>query len=153
RLVEDEDRRLADQGARDLQPLPLPAAEVPAELEDRRGKAARPHRDFVEQAGVAQGARDLRVIEALIPERDIVPDAPLEQENVLVHGGHRCRKGLVRDLGEQPPVIAYLTTPWLVEAAEELGHRRLAAAGGADERDALTGLDRDIDAVKQRRLE
>src|SRR5262249_31792718 len=101
RLVENENRWLANQSAGNLEPLALSAAEVPAKLEDRGNQTARPHDDLIKQRRIAECPRDLRVVEAFIPEGDILADASLEQEDVLIDGRDRRGKSLMGNVLER----------------------------------------------------
>ena len=68
RLVENEQRRVADQRAGDLEPLPLPAAEIHAALRDRRRIAERPGEDFVVNDGILRRGDDLFVGNRGVPQ-------------------------------------------------------------------------------------
>ncbi len=130
--------RLADQGAGDLQPLALSAAEVAPALVDGGVVAARSAAISSWMRGVARRLRPA-------PVSGIVrrPTSSGCRGSCLRTG--RCPgrrwpangQHLARDLVARPAVEQDLAAPRLVEAAHQLGDRRLAAARGADQRDAL----------------
>ena len=64
-----------DQGAGDLQPLPLAAAPVGSPLLDRAVVASRPRRDLLVDAGVLGGGHDLRQRDRRVPQGEVLAHA------------------------------------------------------------------------------
>ena len=69
RLVEHEDRRIADQRARDLDALALAAAEIGAAFVDMAIVVAGPRRDVVVDGGVLQRLRADRLSVTVVDPR------------------------------------------------------------------------------------
>ena len=84
-LVEDQDRRVAQQGAGDRQSLALAARQHDAALADHRPIPLRQQRDEFVRIGVARRGRDLLIVGAGLAEPQILFDRAVEQISVLVH--------------------------------------------------------------------
>ena len=87
RLVEQDDRRILDQRARDGDALALPAGELQAVLADRGIVAIREVRDEIVRVRRLGGGDDLRLAGAEFSERDVVADATAEQVGDLADIG------------------------------------------------------------------
>ena len=102
RLVEDQDRRIPQQGAGDRQPLALAARQHDAALADHRLVALRQGRDELVRIGVASRRLELVPIGIGLAEPQILFDRAVEQIGVLVHhGDHPAHR-----LGIERPQIA-----------------------------------------------
>ena len=84
-LVEDQDRRIAQQGAGDRQPLALTARQHDAALADHRLVALRQQRDEFVRVGVAGRGLDLVVVGVGFAKPQILLDRAVEQIRVLMH--------------------------------------------------------------------
>ena len=84
-----------------------------------------------------RGRLDLRGRRARPPERDVLADRAAEQERLLRHDPHLRAQRVHRDVAEVEAVDQHAALGRVVEARDELGERRLAGAGGADQRDGL----------------
>ena len=142
RLVEEEGRRLAHDGAAHGDPLALPARELPrlaleqaCQLENA-GRLAHPPVDLVlRDAPVAQ------------PVGHVVVDAHVGIERVVLeHHGDVALGGL--EPGHLARADVDLAGGRGLEAGDEPQQGRLAAAGGADDHGELAVLDAEIDAVE-----
>ncbi len=100
-----------DQSAGDLDPLALSAAEVRAALADQAVVVPGSRRDVVVNARVLQRLRYLRLADRRIPQREVVANRALEQEDVLVDIGDRVGEQLRRDLRQWPAVEADFARP------------------------------------------
>ena len=150
RLVQDDQTRVGHERPRDRDPLALPAAEfVRKQRSDvRRQPDQLEHRA---DALVDRGAREAGVdLERL---GDDVADAHARAERaerVLeddLHGPavrHQVRALEARDV---PPLEADRPGGGRLLEQDQLGGRRLAASGFADEAERLAGVHRDVDAV------
>ena len=83
RVVEDEDARVDREGARDRDPLPLPARERDAALADHRVVALRQPLDELVRLREPRDALDLRVRQLRQAERDVLAHRGGEEERVL----------------------------------------------------------------------
>jgi hypothetical protein len=144
RLVEDDERRLAEERPSQCHPLPLAHGQVGAAAElgtEHRGVPVGKLLDEPVGAGLGGGGPDAGlVVDRLHPaERDVVRGGQVEPLEVLedhrnlpaqrvgVHGGH------------VQPVPADLAAIRAVEAGQQLGQRGLARPVLADEGDDLSG--------------
>ncbi len=96
RLVEHQDRRVAQQGAGDGDALALAARELDALLADRRLITLRQAPDEVVDVGRARRLDQLLVRGVGPAEANVLLDGAVEQEGVLVH--HRDQRA---DLGKR----------------------------------------------------
>ena len=83
-LVHDADGGVLAQGPGDLQPLPLPAAQVPSAVQQLVQEAAFPGHDVVIDARVPGRQRHLEVLDGVVPHFDVLAHRVLKQGNVLV---------------------------------------------------------------------
>src|SRR5206468_12372319 len=90
RLVEDQDRYVFEERARDRQALPLPSRELDAQLADHGVIAARQLADKVMRVGGARRGLDALHRRADVAVCDVVPHTVVEAEGKL---------GDERDLG------------------------------------------------------
>src|SRR5262252_7486387 len=71
-FVEHEQARIADEGAGDLQPLALAAAEIAAALLDAMIVTPGPLHDFVMDVGVLGGLDDLFLRHGAVPQSEVL---------------------------------------------------------------------------------
>src|SRR5882762_9860729 len=140
RLVHQEDPRVDGQRAPDGHALLHPTREL---ARVALPEAAQPQR--AEQLGGRPAPALGRDALQLEPELDVLERrTPWKEPGVLEHGGDparvRARHRLAGD--QQPPAVRRH------EAAEHAEERRLAAAGGADQRAELALGDRERDVVE-----
>ena len=140
-LVEDQDAARAQQRAGDGEPLPLSAGEAAAALADAGVVAAGQALDEVVRVGGARGGADLGAGGVGAAEHEVVVDARVHHQLLLVDDGDRVahrRRRVVGDVvavdGDDPGVGGEL-------AGEQPAQRRLAGAARSDEGDDLAGGD------------
>ncbi len=141
RLVENEDRRVAQQRPRDRQPLPLSAREPQAALADQSGIALRQRGDEVVRIGGARRRDDLRRRRIRLAEPQIVLDRAVEQISVLPHHGDLPRAASGIERREVGAADAHAARLRIVKPQQQRRDRRLAAAARADDADALADFD------------
>ncbi len=83
RLIEQDDRRVLDQGARDGDALPLAAGKLQAMLADRRIVTRRKTQNEVVRVRGPGGGDNLRFAGADLAECDVVANRAAEQMNDL----------------------------------------------------------------------
>src|SRR3984957_13346388 len=90
RLVEDDDRRVAQEEARERDALALPTGEATSALSASRVVAAL--ESFDEPGGLCApgGLFDLRIGGALPPEPDVLPHGGVRDESPLAHDRRRA---------------------------------------------------------------
>ena len=140
-LVEYQDRGVFEEHARYGQALLLPAGELHAALADLGVVAVGQRHDVVVDVG-AFGRLDHLVVGRVQPAvEDVLLDAAVEQEHVLLHDADAAAQRFerhvvyVRAVDENPPARR------LVEGGDEVADGGLAAARGADQRQRLALFD------------
>jgi hypothetical protein len=98
-VVEEEDRRIHGERARDRGALPLSAGEVDAALAEKRLEAVRQRFDLGKDARVRGGLRQARVVRRAAAEADVLADRVAEEERVLRHVADRAAQ-----IGESEPL-------------------------------------------------
>ena len=106
RLVEQDDRRILDQRARDRDALALAAGKLQAVLADRRVVAGREVHDEIVRVGGLGGGNDLRVAGAELAERDVVANGAAEQMDDLADIGDGAAQRAARTLAMSWPSIS-----------------------------------------------
>ncbi len=141
RLVEDQDRRILEEGAGDGQALALAAAEPHAALAHQRGVALRAGQDELLGVGLARRAVDRLGRRRRVAVGDVVLDRVAEEKRLLRH--HRDL-GAQRGLGEVADVVAVerdAAAADVVEARHQIDQGRLARSAHAHERHHLAAPD------------
>ena len=150
RLVEDQDARVGEQCARDRDQLALAGRQARAALAHGvREPGVEAARDPVD-AHCVRDVGDHLVGRLGAREADVVADRPGEEERILQHHSQLAAVRAQLELAQVVPVHADRAVVRVVEAADELGGRGLAAAGLADEREAAARGDVDVDRVQHR---
>ncbi|GJC99127.1 hypothetical protein ColKHC_07953 [Colletotrichum higginsianum] len=149
-LVEQQQTRLAHEGAGDGQALPLPAGETGG-----RGPAlgvvplGQGHDDVVD-VGQLAGLLDLGLGRLGVgggAEADVEADAAVEQGRVLGHDGDGVPEG-GREVGDVVAVDEDLALGREVEALDEVHDGGLSGARGTDQAAELAGLQGEGDVVE-----
>ena len=146
RLVEDQDRRVLQEDARDGDALALAAGEFHAALADMRLEAAAAlgvfkRFDEIAGGGLADRGADFVIGGAGAAIGDVLADGAVKQGRVLRHHTDLCPEGFLRDLGDVLTVHEDAAAFGVVEAQQQVGQRRLARAGAPNEADLLAGAD------------
>ena len=137
RLVEQQQRRIAQDCARDRNPLPLSARERNAALANLRFHSCRQRRDKRSGMRVLGGARDLGVGRIRPAEANIVAHRACEHNAVLRHQ-RNPRPQLRRiEIGEPHTVKCDASGYGIVEAQQQMKNRAFAGSRRADDRDFL----------------
>ena len=140
RLVQNDDRRAAEDRPGDGDALFLTAGEADAALADLRVIAVGHLHDVrVDVCGAGRFADLLRRGVGSVVG-DVFRDAAVEQERILQHRRDISAQALQRDAVDVLPVDQDMTGVRLVEAGDQLGEGRLADAGWTYEREHLTRL-------------
>ena len=87
RLVEDHERRIAEERAGERDPLGLSSRERPPAVADQRLVAVRKLADETVGAGQPRRVGDVAIAGARVPEADVVRDGATEERRVLRHPG------------------------------------------------------------------
>ena len=147
-VVEDEHARVGEHGPGDGDALALPARQRVAPLADLRLVAVGHGAHELVGPGQAGGPLDGGGIGVGLGEGDVGGDGVAEEEGVLEHGRHRTAEVAEAHLPHVDAVEQHPAAGHVVEARDQTGDRRLAAAGGADEGDRRAGGDVEVEAVE-----
>ena len=104
---------------------------------------------------VAAASRICSAVASGRPNAMFSATVPGEQERLLRHDPHLRAQRAARDVAQVVAVDEHASGGRVVEARDELGHRRLAGAGGADQRDGLARRDVEahvLERVDRRRI-
>ena len=149
RLVEDQDLRILQNHARDREPLLLPAGEL---------QAAVAHDGFITLGLVGNEVRKVRDIagrvelllgRVLLGIEQVVPDRAVEEIAVLGHDADlraEIRKIKVAHVHARH---GHAPAEHVVQTRDQVHDRRLAGAGGPDDRVHLPAGDGEIDVPQQ----
>ena len=147
-FVQNEDGRVLQEDPRDRNALLLTARELDAPLTHIGIEAV------LQGADKALCARQTGRLDNFLPGRagfavgDVIRHRTAEQVDVLLDDADVLPQALEGDVLDVLPVDEDTASRHLVEAGDEVAERRLAAAGRADQRQTLTGLDVKADVVE-----
>ena len=151
RFVEDEHRRIREDRPRERHQLPLAVREPLAALAHHEVEAARHAIDEGRPRG-AQRRPHLLVGGVEPAEAHVLADRVVEEPRGLLDDAELRGDPGERTLAQIDAVGEDPSPLRLIEAGDQAGEGRLAAAGRPDEGDALARFDREIDAVDRPRL-
>ena len=148
RLVEDEDARIREQGARDRDQLALARRQAGSALAHLVVESARkPCGDAVDPDG-GRGRGNLLVRRVGLREADVRGDRAAEEERILEHDAELAPVRAQLDIAQVVAVHADRAPARVVVAADQPRERRLAVARLPDEREAPPGRDMERDPVQ-----
>ena len=137
RLVQHQDRRVAQQGAGDGDALALATGEPCAAFADHGLVAVGQRLDEVVRVGGVGGGNQVRLAGVGAAETQVVLDRAVEQVGVLRHDGdHPADRGRV-ERAQVLPANADRAALRVMQAQQQADDRGLAGAAGADDADAL----------------
>src|ERR1700676_820881 len=140
RLVEQDDRDILDQRARDGDALALAAGKLQAVLADRRIVAGREAHDEIVRMCGGGGSDDLRLAGVELAERDVLADRAAKQMHDLADIGDLLAQRTARYRGYILTVDQDAPGTYVIETQQQVEHRRLAATRRADEGGDLAPL-------------
>ena len=144
RLVENQHRRQAEHNPGDAEQLLLALGEVAAPFGDDGVVAlGHPHDETV-GVGLFGGGDNLPLGGVRAAVGDVVPDGGRAQPGVLEDHPVALPERLAGKMTDIMAVDRDRTLPDVVEPHQQVNERRLAAAGRADNRDPLAGMDREV---------
>ena len=148
RLVEDENRRVLDDRARDAQSLAFAAGQAAAGLGDFRIVAFGEMRDEFVRVRGPRGLLDLlgRRIQPSVTE--VLGDRPLKQDRVLQHDRDLLAQRSHTVIPHVDAVDEHAARSRVVKPRNQTDERRLARARQANQRDHFAGLGREVDVVQ-----
>ena len=147
-LVEDQDRRIVEDRPGDREALPFAAGETRAALAEPGVVAERRVEDELVGLGRFGGGDRLLGRAGGQAVNQIVPDRAAEQERLLQHDADLLAELLRRELAYVNAVDQHAAFVHVVETAEQVDQRRLAAAAAADDADRFARLDGKVDVVE-----
>ena len=140
RLVQQQDRRILHECARDRDALALAAGQLDAAVADH---GVETFRQAVDEIAAGRDRRPQHLVVGRIGPAiaDVLANGTVEQRNVLRHDRDGLAQALLRHLGDVLPVDGDAALVGIVEALQQREQRGLAAAGLTDQADALAGLE------------
>ena len=143
RLVEDQDRRVRQEGAGQRHPLALAARQLDAALAHRRGVALRQPRDEVVRVGEARRPLDLPGRGAGPGVGDVLGQGAVEQHRFLGHDSDLRPQARLARRRHVLSVDRHAPARHVVEPLDQLDEGRLAGARAPHQSDPLAGRNRD----------
>ena len=140
-LVEDQDRRVAQQGAGNRQALALPPRQHDPPLADHRGVALRQGHDELVGVGIARRRLDFFPLGIGLAEPQIILDGAVEQIGVLVDDGDHPPECLEVERLQIVAADPYRPALRVEEAQQQARDRGFAGAAGTDNADFFAGGD------------
>ena len=151
RLVENQDRCVLDERARDRDALALASGEAGALLADDRVVALRKRGDEVVGVRRARRRADL-ILGRLQPSvADVLRNRAREEEGLLEHERDLAAERAELDRPDIAPVDENASLLRVVQAGEQAHERRLPCPGRAHNRDAAAGSHLERDVLEGRR--
>src|SRR5438874_1691524 len=145
RLVEDQHRRVVNEGARDRQALALAARQIGrAFFEDRRIALRQPLDEFV-RAGELGDPDDLVQRGSRLGHRNVLAHRAAKQKILLQYNADLRAQMSQIELLQILAVDVHKARLRAVEALDQPSYRRLARAAAANDADDLAGLDGERD--------
>src|SRR5271170_6796471 len=139
RLVEYQDPRIGGERPRDRQPLALAARKIGAALLDHRVVALGQLVDELVGARQTRHLDHLRTRHRGLGEGDVLVDGAIEEQALLQDDADVPAQPSRIDLAQIRSVQQNLSLVRQIEALDQLGERRFARAGRADDADDLAG--------------
>ena len=150
RLVEQQQRRVLQEGAGDRHALRLAAGQAVAALADPGVQAIRQRGGELGDAGAARGLLDLGVGGLGAGEADVVADRAGEQHRALADPGGQPRQRLRHQIGDVGTVDRHAAPVGAHEAQQDLDHRRFAGTRRAGQHQRLAGRHAERQPVQRR---
>ena len=151
RLVEHEDRRVAQDRAGNRDPLTLAARETDPSLPEHGRIAVGELLDEL-MGGRSLGRGDDLLRIRLDAIRDVVRDRAREEDALLQHEPDLVANPAQPALAQIVPVDQHAPVERVVEPGDQRRERRLAGTRAADHRNALAGGDEERESVQRRAL-
>src|SRR5260221_1095791 len=148
RLVEKDDRRVEEEGARDRQTLTFTARQLEAALANDGVEALRQAADELGAARHLGGAEDFGLARLRLAVSQVLEHRPVEQRDILLHDGDRLPQALLGHLGYVLPVDQNPSRRGLIEPLKQGEDGRLAGAGSPDETESLAGRDMQVEILE-----
>ena len=139
RLVENEDRRILEQRARDREALALAAGEQPAAFAGIGLEAFRIAFDDVERLRALAGRAHLLLGRIGLADAQVLGDRAIEQQHLLEHDADVAAQARQREPANVHAVDLHHARLRIEDAVQQRERRRFAGAGRADQRDGLAG--------------
>ena len=140
RFVEQQDARVAQQGARERDALPLPTRQARAAGAQPRLVALRQGGDEVVRGGGAGGGLHLRTGRALMPGSDVGVGGVVEDHRILPDIGDGIAQGGDGDAADVRPVHHHAAFRRVIQPRHQRDGGGLPGAGRPDEGDRLPRL-------------
>ena len=147
-IVEQKNRRLQQQRARDGETLLLSAGKSDARLAENRVVALRQGRHEIVRGGDARRLFDLLARGIGMAERDVCRDGRAEQKALLKNEADVAAQLIEIEIAGVHTVDEHAPGGRIVETRDEAHQRAFSAARRADDGDALAGLHLEVDVLQ-----
>mmetsp|Transcript_18177 Transcript_18177/g.28440 ORF Transcript_18177/g.28440 Transcript_18177/m.28440 type:complete len:277 (-) Transcript_18177:1882-2712(-) len=140
RLVQKQDRRVAQERTGNDHPLPLAARQGRAARADRRIETPRQLGHKVRHMGCIEHVLKVGVADVGAPQQDVLPQGFVEQKRLLRHHRVKAPQVLQRHIRGRDATNAHASALWIDQPGEQVENRGLARAGRPDKRCCFTGM-------------
>ncbi len=144
-FVQDQDRRVFEEHARNRQALFLTTRQFHPALADHGIQTVRQRSDGAVELGAPCGLQDLGFRRIKPAIENILAQGAAEQEHVLLHDADLAAQRFQGHRADIHPIDGDAAGLCLIEARQQGAERGLAGAGGADEGHRLAGGNAQID--------
>src|SRR5262249_14809206 len=152
RLVEDQYARLGHEGARDGEPLLLPAREIRAVLHQHGVQPLRQAVDELGRAGHPCSEQDLLQGRVELGDGDVLPHRAVEQKGFLEHHPDIAPQVVELDVARVHAIQSYYALLRGVQPLDQARQRRFPAPAAPDDADHVAGRYPEGDAIDRARL-
>src|SRR3990170_2797090 len=142
--------RVAQECARDREPLLLPAGHLDPAFSDHRIQSLVRSREQGVRGRLVEHVEALLVGRPRIHEEQIFPDRSGKELRVLCDEADALAQAVEVDRVAREAIVQYAAGPRRIESDEKLDQRRLPGTGWSDERDRFAALDGERDACQCR---
>ena len=147
-LVEDEDRRILQDGTGDADTLALTTRESSATIADVRIESVFALRNEVVGVGYLRGLLYLLLSGIVHAKRDVVPERVVEEDGLLIHVAYQLTQVVYAQILHVDAVNQHLALLHIVVAWNEVYHRRLSAAALTYQRNGLSLGNHQVDVLQ-----
>src|SRR5690606_15810226 len=151
RFVEDQDRRVLEDGAGNGDALALTSGQLLSALADDGVVSVREPADELLGFGQPSGTNDVLVTGAPAPVNDVLANGTMEEEDVLTDQADGAPEVIQAQLGDRDTIDRDGAFLDLVQAQKQLDECALSRAGRPDDPDGGARRDRDRHVVENLR--
>ena len=148
-FVQDEDRRIAEDGPRDPDALALARRQTHAAIAEYGAVAVRQPRDEAVRTGRPRRRLDRRRIRRVLPVGDVRRHRVVEEHRLLPHETDEPAEGVYRELPDVRPIDRDPSRLRVRKPGQQVDQRGLPAPGRPDDGDDGSARDDEVDAPQR----